>query len=281
MPYAVIHRAKLYYERHGSGPAVVLIHGLGSSARDWSPQLEALARDHTVLVMDLRGHGRSEDFGDTPASVAGFAADLAELLDHQSLSEADIVGLSLGGAVAFQFARSYPTKTRSLVIVNSSPSFIPKTWRLRGMLWQRLLLIRLMGMTAMARVLARKLFPADIALQRLFIERFGQNRKRSYLQTLKALTCWSVESELCQITCPTLVIGADNDYTSNAAKKAYVAQMPNAWLSIIPNSHHALPMERPDQFNLEVQRFLAASIPSPTSATASPSSIAPAGASAG
>lgn len=259
MPYAQIDRASIYYERHGSGPALVLIHGLGSSTRDWSPQIEAFARDRSVLVMDLRGHGRSAQPG-TPKvlPICLFATDVAALMAHEGIDQADVIGLSLGGAVAFQLVVDHPEKVRSLTIVNSSPHFDPANWRQRWMLWQRILILRLLGMQTMARVLAPKLFPDDPSLQQLFRERFRENDKRSYLAALRGLIGWSVQHRLGEIACPVLVVGADQDYSPVADKQAYVVQIPEARLVVIPNAHHAVTMERAGAFNHEVASFLAA-----------------------
>ncbi|TJY59999.1 alpha/beta fold hydrolase [Sinimarinibacterium sp. CAU 1509] len=255
MPVLKADHGELHYERAGSGPALLLIHGLGSSSRDWAPQLEAFSANHTVIAPDLRGHGR------TPGargrfSLRGFAEDVAAIMADAGFADADVVGLSLGGAVAFQLAVDYPERVRSLTIVNSSPSFVPRTRREHLMVLQRLLVIRLLGMRRMGQILAPRLFPDNAALRDLFVEQYAQNRKSDYLATLKALVGWSVAERLPDITCPTLVVSADQDYTPVADKQAYVDQIPQARLAVIANAHHAVTAERPDAFNCELGEFL-------------------------
>ena len=125
-------------------------------------------------------------------------------------------------------------------------------------LYQRLLIIRLLGMCKMGQVLAKRLFPKpeQEALRQTFCERVAKNDKRAYLAALKAIFGWSVSTHLPAISQPTLVISADQDYAPVALKEAYVAAMPKAELVVIPDSRHALPLEKPAEFNAAVAAFL-------------------------
>src|SRR5579859_4812705 len=99
MPTAKLDGVDIHYESTGTGPAVLLLHGLGSSGRDWEYQIPSLT-GYRVIAPDLRGHGRSSKPGGR-YSIAGFAADMAGLLRALGARPAHVVGLSLGGAVAF------------------------------------------------------------------------------------------------------------------------------------------------------------------------------------
>jgi 3-oxoadipate enol-lactonase len=99
MPAIQVNGANLWYEKTGSGPSLVLIHGLGSSGRDWEPQVAGFSDRHTVLTVDLRGHGQSERaVGDY--SIALFAADVAAVMEKLGLGAAHVCGISLGGAIS-------------------------------------------------------------------------------------------------------------------------------------------------------------------------------------
>ena len=248
----------LYYEEQGTGEPLLFIHGLGSSGLDWELQAAAFSPQYRVITLDLRGHGRS-DKPAGPYTMSQFAGDAAALLQSLSITSAHVVGLSLGGGVAFQLAIDQPALVRSLTIVNSAPEMILRTFREKLAIWQRLAIVRLMGLPKMAAVLAPRLFPnpEHEPLRRLFAERFAQNHQPAYLASLRALIGWSVTDRLGEITCPTLVITADQDYTPVALKEAYVAKLPNARLAVIPNAHHATPMERPEAFNTVLAEFLA------------------------
>jgi len=114
----------------------------------------------------------------------------------------------------------------------------------------------------MRKVLGKRLFPRPEheELRRLFVERWAENDKRAYLDSLRAIVGWSVTDRLGTISCPTLVVAADEDYTPVSVKEAYVAEIPQAELVIIPDSRHATPAERPEQFNEVLMAFLSRQI---------------------
>src|SRR5258708_37939114 len=121
MPMIAVNHTQLYYEVSGQGQPVVLIHGLGSSTRDWGEQVPEFSKTYQVITFDLRGHGRSEKPAG-PYQIPVFAADLAGLLQALGVASAHIVGLSLGGGGAFQFALDYPSIVRRLTLVHTAPA---------------------------------------------------------------------------------------------------------------------------------------------------------------
>jgi pimeloyl-ACP methyl ester carboxylesterase len=123
--YANVNGINLYYETHGSGRPLVLLHGGLGSGEMFGPVLPLLAERHKVVAVDLQGHGRTADI-DRPIDVRLMAGDIAALIDHLGLATPDLVGYSLGGGVALQTAAKYPTKIRRLVLVsaNSRPDAI-------------------------------------------------------------------------------------------------------------------------------------------------------------
>jgi pimeloyl-ACP methyl ester carboxylesterase len=111
MPYVCIDETRLYWSECGDGPPLVLVHGLGSSGRDWAAQVERFADRYRVLRMDLRGHGRSER-ARGPYSIAQFARDVAVFLRRQEAAPAHVMGLSMGGMVALELAAGAPALVR-------------------------------------------------------------------------------------------------------------------------------------------------------------------------
>ena len=87
-------------------------------------------------------------------------------------------------------------------------------------------------------------------------QRWPQNDKRAYLASLDAIIGWGVRERLAAITCPTLVISGDRDYTPVSLKQAYVGQMPNARLVVIEDSRHATPLDQPERFNTTLLDFI-------------------------
>ena len=117
--YAEVNGINLYYETHGSGRPLVLLHGGLGSGEMFGPVLPTLAEHHQVIAVDLQGHGRTADI-DRPIDLRLMADDVAALIDHLGLEGADVVGYSLGGGVAWQVAIRHPEKVRRLVAVSAN-----------------------------------------------------------------------------------------------------------------------------------------------------------------
>lgn len=251
-----------YFEEHGAGEPLLLLHGLGSSGQDWELVAPRLAAHYRVLVPDVRGHGRS----DKPAGAYGvplFARDIAALCDRLGLTAVHVVGLSMGGMIAFELAVRRPELVRSLVIVNSGPDMVPRTLQFRLALGTRVLLARLLGPRGMARILGPKLFPKpeQAELRRRLEERLGQNDPDVYLRATRGLIGWTVLDRLHKITCPVLALASDRDYTPPSVKAAYVARLKDARMELIRDSGHASPVDQPEQIGDAVLRFLRARFP--------------------
>ena len=258
MPFLTVNDVRLHYEEAGAGPPLLLIHGLGSSARDWWRQVEYFADQYRVITFDVRGHGTSEA-PPGPYSIPLFARDAAQLLKELNATPAHVVGLSMGGMIAFQLAADHLDCVRRLVIVNSTPEARLDSLKDRWIYWSRRLVTQVMGVRRTGQLLAERLFqkPEQGTLRQQFEARWAENNKAAYLASIDAIAGWSVEEQLHQITCPTLAIAADEDYTPVADKRRYVARMPDARLTVIPDSRHATPVEQAEVFNRTVEQFLA------------------------
>lgn len=257
MPLLRVDDVELYYEMEGEGEPVVFIHGLGSSARDWEYQVPFFSRDYRVVTLDVRGHGRS-DKPPGPYSISLFASDVAGLIEGLDLAPAHVVGISMGGMIALQLAVDRPGLVGSLVVVNSSPDMVVRTWRQRLNVWQRQLIAPLLGMKRMADVLSRRLFPKleQGELRELFVQRWEENDPRAYQEAVKAIAGWSVSDQLPAIPCPVLVVSGDEDYTSVEAKAVWVAEIPRAEMVVVEDSRHATPVDQPQAFNAALAAFL-------------------------
>ena len=117
--YAEVNGINLYYETHGTGRPLILLHGGLGSGEMFGPILPALAEHHQVITVDLQGHGRTADI-DRPIDVRLMADDIAALIDHLGLEKPDLVGYSLGGGVAFFTAVKYPEKVGRLVMASAN-----------------------------------------------------------------------------------------------------------------------------------------------------------------
>jgi pimeloyl-ACP methyl ester carboxylesterase len=117
--YAEVNGIKLYYETHGAGRPMILLHGGLGSGEMFGPILPLLAQRHQVVAVDLQGHGRTADI-DRPIDIRLMAGDIAALIEHLALARADLVGYSLGGGVAVQTAAQYPATVRRLVVASAN-----------------------------------------------------------------------------------------------------------------------------------------------------------------
>ncbi|SEI24310.1 alpha/beta fold hydrolase [Pseudomonas asplenii] len=250
---------RLHYEEHGQGTPLLLVHGLGSSGQDWELQVPVLAEHYRLIVVDLRGHGRS----DKPRerySIAGFTADIVALIEHLQLGPTHLVGLSMGGMIGFQLAVDRPLLLRSLCVVNSAPEVKVRS---PGDYWQwakRWSLARLLSLKSIGKALGAMLFPKpeQADLRRKMAERWARNDKRAYLASFDAIVGWGVQERLSAIACPTLIVSADHDYTPVSLKQSYVKLIPDARLVVIADSRHATPLDQPTVFNRTLLDFLSA-----------------------
>ena len=119
MPYADVNGLHLYYEDHGEGRPLVLLHGgLMTIDLSFRVALPPLADHHRVIAVELQGHGRTADI-DRPPTFSAFAADVVALLDHLRVEQADVVGFSVGGLTGYELVISYPARVRRAVIASA------------------------------------------------------------------------------------------------------------------------------------------------------------------
>ncbi len=261
MPTIQTGNISTYYEISGEGEPLIFIHGLGSSAADWTLQTAFFSERFQTIAYDVRGHGQSEK-AEPPYSVPLFTQDLYHLLNTLEIEKAHIVGLSMGGWIAFQFALDYPEMVNSLTIVNSWVDMRIKTFSDRINYFQRAVLFRFLSMRKIGEILSQQLFikPEQEALRQDLVEKWAKNHKPSYMASLKSAMGWFVVDRLGEITAPVLMIAADEDYTPVSEKEACAEKMINAKsveLVVIEDARHATPVEKPEEFNQALLSFLA------------------------
>ncbi|VFQ43329.1 alpha/beta fold hydrolase [Desulfoluna butyratoxydans] len=257
MPQTIVNGISMHYQSHGDGPPLLLIHGLGSSLRDWEYQVDHFTPRFRVFTVDLRGHGRS-DKPKGPYAMSLFAKDVAAFLKKIAGEPAHVVGLSMGGAVAFHLALDHAHLVKSIVIANMSGMVPVDTFTRKHLYYSRLVLSALMGPGAVGKFIAKHVFPApEMAPLRHTMEaRWAENPRRPYLASLRALKNWSVMDRLHRIACPALLIHSEHDYAPLDHKKEVAARMQNATLMTLPGTHHVVNVEEPASFNALVMNFL-------------------------
>ena len=258
MPYLTVNGLQTYCQMEGSGPTVVLIHGLGSCADDWLLQTPVLAASFAVLTLDLRGHGRSGK-PPGPYTVAQMGDDVAALMDTLDTGPAHVVGLSLGGLVAQALAAEHPELVRSLVLVNTFARLRPEGLRGWLLFARRGLSLLGGGIEKQAQVIATSMFPRpdQDEIRQLVIERLSSNDPRAYRAAMWAALRFDGRRLAARIRVPTLVIAGDQDTTvSMTAKRELAAGIDGARLEIVAGSGHVTPIDDADEFNRLLVEFL-------------------------
>ncbi|MEA2657273.1 MAG: hypothetical protein QOI23_2638 [Chloroflexota bacterium] len=197
--YAKVNGLDLYYEIHGEGRPMILLHGgLGSGEMFW-PVLGQLTQGHQVITPDLQGHGRTADI-DRPLDIRLMADDIAALIDQLGLEKPDVVGYSLGGGVAFQTAVKYPAKARRLVTVSANirtDAIYPEMRAQQGQVGAAAM--EFMKDTPMYQ-LYQKVAPRPGDFPRL-LDKIGQSMSKEF----------DFSDEVRNLQMPTLIVAADAD----------------------------------------------------------------------
>jgi len=246
----------MHYEQRGDGAPLLLVHGLGTGSADWEYQFPVLAAKYRLIAPSLRGFGRSEKPAG-PYSISLFADDLRSLLDYLGVDKCHVCGVSMGGAVSFQLAIDYPERVRSLIVINSQPSFELNTLKKRMMMVSRVVLARVLGLERESAIMRRWNFPGrrNREFRQHLVGRF-KNELGPYLDAIDAVSEWTVVDSLDKLVAPVLFLAAEFDYTS-PEEKAYFAEMiSDARVVVIPGARHATHLECPDEINAAIVSFL-------------------------
>jgi 3-oxoadipate enol-lactonase len=245
-----------FYEDTGHGPPVVLIHGHGSDRRLWDFQVPALVEaGYRVIRYDVRGHSQSS-VPPTGFTWENYALDLRGLLDRLDVSKAHVVGLSMGGGIALQFALDFPERVSSLVLVDSTLPGFDYSAEYGGAIEELVAAVRAEGpRAAFERVwLTHPLFDGV----RRFPERFELIRAMAleyaaadYLDETPYVPpeCQAVD-RLAELRAPTLVLVGELDIPDfQIIAEVLAGNIAGARLQVIADSGHILPLEQPDAFN--------------------------------
>jgi len=262
--YAEIDGAKLYYEDEGAGEPILLVHANILDRRMWEPQVEVFARRYRVIRMDVRGFGRST-YDPGPYSDHG---DVLGLVRSLELDEVHLVGLSMGGGIALEFALVHPESTKSLVVVPGGvPGHELSEWFDRG--FEEFVSAARDGdfrkagdlvMDFAPMVPAGRIPDVRLALMSMIDDYSWVNVLDDYGDYRELEP--PVYERLDDISCPTLVVSGDLDIEEfREEAEILVQRIPTARLVRIPDAGHMVNMERPAEFNAAVLDFLSQTSP--------------------
>ena len=239
----------IYYEVHGSGPAVLLTHGYSATSQMWQSQIEALGAAHTLVLWDMRGHGRSDSPENPDAySETATVADMAALLDAVGVGTAIVGGLSLGGYMSLAFHLAHPERVRALLIIDTGPGYKrdePRdAWNRRAL--ERADDIERRGKAAVAG--------SPEQAQAVHNDLNGLARAARGMLTQRSRR---VIDSLPDIQVPAIVIAGANDEPFLAATDYMATKIPRATKHIIADAGHAVNIDQPAAFNATITAFLA------------------------
>ena len=252
---------ELYYEVHGQGPPLVLISGLNGVGGFWKPHLDALSRNHRVVLHDHRGTGQSSP-SRIDYSVEQMAGDLVELLDHLEIGKADMVGHSTGGAICQVLGIDRPERVASLVL---SATWTAADGYFRRLFELRADILRAIGPEGYLR--ASLMFmrpPAWIrdhdATQNEEIAAMVANFPvpEIMLGRIAALLAFDRRADLGRISAPTLIVAARDDMVTPMYYSEELAGLiPGAETAILECGGHFFPISAADEFRRTLLTFLA------------------------
>ena len=262
--YVVANGQKLYYEIHGEGEPLVMIQGLGGDVTTWAAQIPALQRHFKVIAFDNRDAGRSSEAAE-PYIIPDTADDAAALMDSLGISQAHVVGASMGGMVAQGLVLDHPHKVRKLVLLSTAARWVRfQVHFIRLMRWIRERdpdneVLPIAGV--LNGMMSTEFLKNDAAVDEMierghFRPQFPQSLAAKSRQE-DAVAQFNSLDRLGQIEAPTLVLAADQDMLVPVWCSQEVADaIPGARLQVLEGGGHGAIFEIPDKVNQAIIDFL-------------------------
>lgn len=254
--YAPVNGLRMYYETHGSGDPLLLIHGAYGGIGMWWEILPELAKSHQVFAVEWQGHGHTGDI-DRPLRMEFLADDMAALLTHLGLSRVDVVGYSLGGCITLRLAMQHPDLVRKIVVISAhyrSDGYYPEV--LAGV--QQVSVEAFSGTPMEAAYLATAPEPHNWPV---LIEKLKEFAAQEF--------AWP-DGEVAAITAPALIVQGDSDVVKpthavslfkllgGGVPADITGSLPSAQLAILPGKTHVTVIEQPQRLLGMIEDFLVA-----------------------
>jgi pimeloyl-ACP methyl ester carboxylesterase len=234
--YAPVNGAKVYYEVHGNGMPIILIHGAFYTIDlNWSELIPELSKHRKVIAIEMQGHGHSP-YSDRKLDIATLAKDVEEVMNYLKIDSADVAGYSMGGSVAYQFAVQSSNRLRKLVIISS-------TYKTEG--WLPII-------NTAFEDFKPEFFdntPLHTAYEAVAPDKKNWRKFITQMIAFADVPFNAGDSKIAKITAPVLIIAGDNDGTDKIElMKTYqllgggvaadLTPMPKSQLAIIPSQGH-------------------------------------------
>jgi 3-oxoadipate enol-lactonase len=252
MPFTDSDGAKVYYEVHGEGPAVLFVHGSGGHHAAWWQQIPYFTKQgYSVVTLDLRGFGRSTSELDEYDSLE-FPGDILAVLDDAGIDKAVLAGQSIGASAALKVAVAHPQRAAGVILAhslggldNAELADLVKADRAEAE-----------KLPVLDRLMSKSFQESSPELTFLFRQMGTFNRAK--MQDLRNLTVGGPTIEtLAGLGVPVCFLAGENDAVIRPATIRRAHELvPGSVLELVPNGPHSMYWERPDLFNAAVERFL-------------------------
>jgi pimeloyl-ACP methyl ester carboxylesterase len=238
--YAEVNGLHMYYEIHGRGRPILLLHGGIADDSFWSKTIPALEKDHEIIAPEQMGHGHTADLPSRKFSYAQMAEDTAALLAQLHVASVDVVGWSDGGIIGYLLAIHHPQLVRRLVTSGSNVDQ-------EGLPPPEADEVKPEELPKMFRDEYGKVSPDGPQYFPVFVKRVSAMwRTYPYVE----------RSKLAGIHCPTLIIVGDHDFMPVEPALHIAQAIPGAQLMVVPGAGHGTFVIRPELMNLAVLEFL-------------------------
>ena len=239
-------------------PALLMLHGVGGNHQAFAPQLDALANDAWCLAWDMPGYGQSS--AHDAMTWGSLCESIVQLLDERDIQQVNLLGHSLGGMLALEFAQRHPERLESLILYATSPAFGSKD----GDFQEKFLRARLAPLEQGATMtdIAHKIVPGMLHAEHQHLAQelvaiMGQVTTPAYAQALACITQFDQRANLTSINVPCTLISADQDPNAPAAMMAKMAsKIPHADYVNITDSGHFANLEQVAAFNQTIKQHL-------------------------
>jgi pimeloyl-ACP methyl ester carboxylesterase len=247
----------LYYKRCGSGPPLVLVHGFLGGVAEWDDLVAYFSPSFDVIAVDLPGFCGSARLR-SPATLAGYADLLVQLLDALNINRCTLLGHSLGSMIAQQFALDHRHRVERLVLYGAaSTGNLPGRFETFDATIDR---FKRVGIAEGGEPIIASWFVAgrNHPGYRTYRRMSEMANTETAVAALRAIAQWEVTDRIESIDAPTLVIGGDRDRSTEPAEQFRLwRRLPLGQLCILPNCAHAAHLEQPTIFHQLLSRFLA------------------------
>lgn len=251
MPYAMSGHCEIYYESHGSGPPLVLVHGAGGNHAIWWQQVAHFRARHRVITVDLRGFGRSDTVTDGPDCL-DFPADIHAVLQHAEAAPAVLLGQSIGAVAALRCAVSHPDRVSAVVLANSvgglsHPELTPLVKADRAEAEKLAVIDRLLT----------KPFQEQQAAKTLLFLQIGTFNQAKMQDVRNLATPGPTPDDLQRSGIKVHFIAGETDKVLSppTARKAQ-SLLPGSTIDVVAGAPHSMYWELPDLFNKSLERCL-------------------------